>query len=106
MINCFVTDLDGTLLNDQKTISSENIAAIKKWQAEGNCLLVASGRPHFYFEQLISLGVEPEYMICGSGSALISRKDGLEFLAEMKHDIASELMDYLDARDDADYQVD
>ncbi len=40
---CF-SDVDGTLLNDTKQISNKNIAAIRNWQRNGNCLVILSGR--------------------------------------------------------------
>jgi len=37
-------DLDGTLLNDQKQISTTTVRAIRRWQQAGNQFLIASGR--------------------------------------------------------------
>ncbi|MGE9923696.1 Cof-type HAD-IIB family hydrolase [Lactobacillus johnsonii] len=44
MIKLIASDMDGTLLNKQMQISSENIAAIKEAQAKGVEFLVATGR--------------------------------------------------------------
>lgn len=44
MIQLIASDMDGTLLNDEMEISSENIAAIKKAQAAGIEFVVATGR--------------------------------------------------------------
>lgn len=44
MIKLIASDMDGTLLNKQMQISSENIAAIKEVQAKGVEFLVATGR--------------------------------------------------------------
>ncbi len=41
----FFTDLDGTLLNDKKTITASTKAALDQWVAAGNRLILSSGRP-------------------------------------------------------------
>lgn len=43
MIKLIASDMDGTLLNKQMQISSENISAIKEAQAKGIEFLVATG---------------------------------------------------------------
>lgn len=49
-------DLDGTLLNDDKTISEKNIAALKQAEVEGHHIMIATGRPYrsseIYYRQL------------------------------------------------------
>ncbi|MDR1606611.1 MAG: Cof-type HAD-IIB family hydrolase [Streptococcaceae bacterium] len=44
MIQMIVSDMDGTLLNDEMEMSLENISAIKKAQAAGLTVVVATGR--------------------------------------------------------------
>ena len=44
MIKLIASDMDGTLLNKQMQISSENISAIKEAQAKGIEFLVSTGR--------------------------------------------------------------
>ncbi|MFK3936352.1 HAD family hydrolase [Alkalihalobacillus sp. NPDC078783] len=44
MIQLIATDMDGTLLNDQKKVSPENIKAIKAAQEKGIEVIVATGR--------------------------------------------------------------
>jgi HAD-superfamily hydrolase, subfamily IIB len=39
-----ITDLDGTLLDDDKNITKVDLDAIKKWQAAGNLFTFATGR--------------------------------------------------------------
>lgn len=41
----FVTDMDGTLLNPDKSVSDRNYEAIKKYQSEGGLFGFATGRP-------------------------------------------------------------
>ena len=40
----FFTDLDGTLLSDDKTISEGNRAAIREFTAAGGRLVITTGR--------------------------------------------------------------
>lgn len=44
MIQLIATDMDGTLLNDQKKVSQENVKAIKAAQEQGIEVIVATGR--------------------------------------------------------------
>ena len=41
----FVTDMDGTLLSKDKSISEENLRLIREYQASGGLFGVATGRP-------------------------------------------------------------
>lgn len=45
MQKIFFTDLDGTLLNDQKVVTPTTSASIQTWLANGNVLAISSGRP-------------------------------------------------------------
>lgn len=38
-------DLDDTLLRSDKTVSERNLAALRRWQAAGHEIIVATGRP-------------------------------------------------------------
>lgn len=44
-IRAIFSDLDGTLLNDQKEISEETISLIKKLREKGYLFGLATGRP-------------------------------------------------------------
>ena len=41
----FVTDMDGTLLSKNKTVSERNLKLIREYQAQGGLFGVATGRP-------------------------------------------------------------
>ena len=41
----FCTDLDGTLLSDDKTVSNENLEAIEYFKSEGGRFTFITGRP-------------------------------------------------------------
>lgn len=44
-VRMIVTDLDGTLLKDDKTISSFTIDVIKKYKSNGGIFVAATARP-------------------------------------------------------------
>lgn len=46
MIKCIASDMDGTLLNATHQVTAENIEAIKRAQAEGIEVLIATGRSY------------------------------------------------------------
>ena len=51
-----LSDMDGTLLDDQKQISEENQRAIDRFEREGGCFCIATGRPPMTtvdFEELL-----------------------------------------------------
>lgn len=78
MIKLLALDLDGTLLDDQKKISPENIAAIHKAVDAGVKLVLCTGRilsgTKPYFDQL-GLDVENEYAILNNGCATHQTSD-------------------------------
>ncbi|MGT2935228.1 Cof-type HAD-IIB family hydrolase [Streptococcus castoreus] len=77
MIQLIAIDLDGTLLNSQKQIPKENIAAIKEAIAAGIKIVLCTGRPWSgtkpYFDQL-ELKAE-EFLILNNGCSIYSSPD-------------------------------
>jgi len=75
MYKLLVLDMDGTLLSDNKTISKENILAIKKAKQLGVKVVIASGRTiqgiENYLEEL-DLISEDNYSVVCSGSIVIN----------------------------------
>ena len=53
MYKCIFCDLDGTLLNDDKKISSANLKAIERARAAGVKFVVCTGRLPFCFVDYI-----------------------------------------------------
>lgn len=77
MIKLIAIDMDGTLLNSQKKIPSENIKAIQQASQSGVKIVLCTGRPKSgivpYFEEL---GLtEEEYIIMNNGCSLYKTKD-------------------------------
>lgn len=77
-IKLIALDLDGTLLNSQKEISSENQAAIAKARAKGIHVVLTTGRPlvaiHHFLETLDMVGFE-DFSITFNGG-LVQRNTG------------------------------
>lgn len=67
------TDLDGTLLNSQKSISVNTRAVLDKWIKKGNRLILSSGRPLDSILEVKKLGNlnYPDMLIIASNGSLI-----------------------------------
>lgn len=53
-MRCFAIDLDGTLLNKEHGISDANQAAIKKRQAQGDIVIIVTGRAAFDARRILA----------------------------------------------------
>ncbi|WP_079529015.1 Cof-type HAD-IIB family hydrolase [Halobacillus hunanensis] len=85
-------DLDGTLLNSHSSISKENIAAIKKAQARGIEVVIATGRAEFDVREVFKNTGVLTWVIGANGATMnqpngeyfdatsIDPKDGKEIL--------------------------
>ena len=71
-------DLDGTLLNDDKEISPENMAALAKAKAAGYEPVICTGRPVLRAEFFIPalLGIGCKYLIYSNGAGLLDFSTG------------------------------
>ena len=79
MYKLIALDMDGTLLREDKTISSETFAAIKNARSKGVKVVLTTGRPlkgiKRYLEQL-GLITEGDYAITCNGSVVQETKTG------------------------------
>lgn len=68
----FFTDLDGTLLTDDKKISPKTMSAIEKYIAAGNKFIISSGRPLNSIQEVMKYTGLDRYanliLICYNGS--------------------------------------
>ncbi|CAD2218900.1 haloacid dehalogenase-like hydrolase/Sucrose-6F-phosphate phosphohydrolase, putative [Angomonas deanei] len=69
-IKAIISDLDGTLLNNQHRISAYTLNVLKRLKKETNvCFVVATGRPYAdVFPTLTDCGLEPDYIITSNGA--------------------------------------
>ncbi|PHR29944.1 MAG: haloacid dehalogenase [Desulfotalea sp.] len=80
----FVTDLDGTLLTDEKTFNPKDLAALKTLREEGFLVAIATGRSAYSFNGLIEnlemRGAENrlvvDYVSFSTGAGLMDYADG------------------------------
>ena len=71
-----VTDLDGTLLRDDKSISEKNLRAIEYFQAEGGAFSFVTGRPPFAMGPVLEL-ISPKIPFgCLNGGGVYDHKVG------------------------------
>lgn len=82
MYKMIVLDLDGTLLNDYKKISKENVDAIKRaYNEKGVISVIATGRPLGYVNELFSVygNCFASYIIACNG-AIIKNIENNEYI--------------------------
>ena len=78
-------DLDGTLLKTDKTISDEDIRALRKWKEAGNILAITTGRS-VQGTEMICKG----YGLLEKGDYLITFQGSLIMEADTKKVIAAD----------------
>ncbi len=103
----FITDLDGTLLNDRRQINPGDAAALQRMRRQGVQVVLATGRSAYSLEKLINsfdpAGLVPDlpldYLIFSTGAGIMDypRRRILRNLALDGGDVAriSSLLDHL-----------
>lgn len=81
MYKLIAIDLDGTLLNDEKIITDENIDTVRKALASGYKIAFATGRRYLAAKEFISLFDEDVIIIANNGNMI-------------RHTKTDELVDY------------
>jgi len=80
----FVTDLDGTLLNDRRRVSQDDFTALESLRNMGCLTVVATGRSNYSLQRLLSrrdvlpLGsnsIPVDYFIFSTGAGIMSAAD-------------------------------
>lgn len=97
MKKLLATDLDGTLLRNDKTVSEVTVNKVHEMINEGHYFVVATGRPFFRITKILKqLDIVSDniYCICNNGGLIIST-DGSKVLYEenMPHEHAVELIE-------------
>ncbi|TGA97347.1 HAD family phosphatase [Sporolactobacillus shoreae] len=75
MMKLLAMDMDGTLLNNQRTISWDNLKALRFARSKGVTLAIASGRAFFDIKNLMR-EIDMETHIIGTNGATIHTIDG------------------------------
>jgi phosphoserine phosphatase len=71
MIKMIVMDLDGTLLNDDKDVSSYTVSILKKCKETGIKVVIATGRSRLQAEKIIDL-IKPDFSILNYGALILN----------------------------------
>ena len=86
MIKIIFSDLDGTL-RKEKTISKNNLDAIKKYSNLGNLFVVTTGRSVSYIRKLFNDTEEIRYIISNNGSIIYDNKNkGVIYYNKIKYE--------------------
>jgi Cof subfamily protein (haloacid dehalogenase superfamily) len=73
----FITDLDGTLLRSDRTLSTADIAALEKLGKAGIARVIATGRMPYSFNRLLGNARIPvDYLILSTGAGVIDYSTG------------------------------
>ncbi|WP_058045371.1 HAD family hydrolase [Streptomyces roseifaciens] len=80
MPRLIATDLDGTLLRDDKTVSERTVAALAAAEAAGIEVFFVTGRPARWMD-VVSDHVQGHGLaICANGAAVVDLRDGARFV--------------------------
>ena len=90
------TDLDGTLLNSEHTVSRENIDAIEHFKAEGGIFTFITGRMPYFAADIYDT-VKPNAPFgCINGGGLYDKKTGKYLWSQILDPSVIELVEYVD----------
>ena len=91
------TDLDGTLLRNDKSISKENLDAIEYFKANGGRFTFITGRMYFYSRETYEV-VKPNAPIgCNNGGGVYDfEQEKYLWSIEVDKEAAKTLMEYID----------
>ncbi|MBW8333249.1 MAG: HAD family hydrolase [Prolixibacteraceae bacterium] len=94
------TDLDGTFLKNDKSISKENLDTLKSLGEKGILRVVATGRNLQKTQEVIANHVPFDYIVFSSGAGVYDWKNKkLLFYQNLNKSVVRQLSDYLVARD-------
>lgn len=91
MYKVVISDLDGTLLNNQHQVSPHTRKVLKKMVAEGTKFVVATGRHHIDVKAIRNaLGLDI-YLVTSNGAVVTDKQDQIIYNRTLPVDIAQEL---------------
>ena len=99
MYKIIFTDLDGTLLKDDNTLSKENYNAIHKAFSMGISTVVCSGRSHMSLDNIITLyGLPKTYTIGFNGGIIYYGKEIIDCVY-LDEELAAEILEHIKSID-------
>lgn len=95
-IKLVATDLDGTFLRNDKSVSAENMEALRQLGEQGILRVIATGRNLKKTREVITDEVPFDYIVFSSGAGVFDRKNQkLIFHQNLDKHVVQELSDYL-----------
>ena len=99
-IRLIAFDLDGTLLDDQKKIPGDNIAALRAAAAEDILIVPASGRIYPFMPEPVRTVLSARYFITTNGGSVYDAvKDEILYSAQIPLAKAIPVLDHMDSMD-------
>ncbi|MBO8161022.1 MAG: HAD family hydrolase [Thermosipho sp. (in: Bacteria)] len=93
MIKLIVSDLDGTLLNDNKHIPKRNIEALRKAMKKGIHVSIATGRNYFSAKEYIEeLGLDVPVILQNGAFIYMPFENKILYESPLPSDIANEII--------------
>ena len=100
IIKLVATDLDGTFLKNDKSITQENIDTLHSLGQKGILRVVATGRNLKKTMEVISAEVPFDYIVFSSGAGIYDWKhEKMLYQQNLDQQIVQQLSDFLIARD-------
>lgn len=97
-----VLDIDGTLVNSKKEITTATLDAIDRWRSAGNCIAIATGRPTAgvrFIVEALELREKGGYILSYNGACITDAKSGEPVSRKiLPTDIPALLADYAKTR--------
>jgi len=100
MIKLVATDLDGTFLRNDKSISKENLEALHFLGEKGIFRVIATGRNLKKTMEVIASDIPFDYVVFSSGAGVYDLKqDKLIFYKNLNAKVVQQIVDFLVAND-------
>ena len=96
MVKLFVSDMDGTLLNEEHVVSERNAKAIKALQQAGIEFVIATGRAYNSARPMLDAHKINCKMINLNGAAVYNLDGDIETKIPLEIDTVKEMLNYLE----------
>lgn len=94
------TDLDGTFLRNDKSVTAENIAMLRQLGEIGVCRVIATGRNFKKTREVIAPEIPFDYAVFSSGAGVYDLRDEqLIYHRNLDRQVVQQLIDFLISRD-------
>lgn len=85
------SDIDGTLVNGDRPISSKDQEAIKKLREKGHYFSFCTGR-NIQETKIITPYFEYDYLVLNNGAMIVDQQDQVLYRKQIKNEIAKEIL--------------